>query len=98
MRARLIFLALVGVVVLGGLPAHALGAAERPTNQKLYTDGYDDRMLLGGQWLLKRDRLNVGQQRHFERQRGTAGWSPITVPNAWNAGDDSNESMVGGVA
>ena len=98
MRARLILLALVGVVVLGGLPAHALGAAERPTNQKLYTDGYDDRMLLGGQWLLKRDRLNVGQQRHFERQRGTAGWSPITVPNAWNAGDDSNESMVGGVA
>ena len=98
MRARLIFLALVGAVVLGGLPAHALGAAERPTNQKLYTDGYDDRMLLGGQWLLKRDRLNVGQQRHFERQRGTAGWSPITVPNAWNAGDDSNESMVGGVA
>jgi len=80
MRARLILLALVGVVVLGGLPAHALGAAERPTNQKLYTDGYDDRMLLGGQWLLKRDRLNVGQQRHFERQRGTAGWSPITVP------------------
>jgi beta-glucuronidase len=97
MRARLIFLALVGAVVLGGLPAHAL-AAERPTNQKLYTDGYDDRLLLGGQWLLKRDRLNVGQQRHFERQRGTAGWVPITVPNAWNAGDDSNESMVGGVA
>ena len=49
MRARLILLALVGVVVLGGLPAHALGAAERPTNQKLYTDGYDYRMLLGGQ-------------------------------------------------
>ena len=81
MRARLIFLALLGAVILGGLPAHAL-AAERPTNQKLYTDGYDDRMLLGGQWLLKRDRLNVGQQRHFERQRGTAGWQSITVPNA----------------
>ena len=96
MRARLIFLALLGVVLLG-VPAHAL-AAERPTNEKLYTDGYDDRQLLGGQWLLKLDRLNVGKQRHFERQRGTAGWKPITVPNAWNAGNDSNESMVGGVA
>ena len=52
MRARLIFLALVGAV-LGGLPAHAV-AAERPTNQKLYTDGYDDRLLLGGHCSIRR--------------------------------------------
>ena len=96
MRVRLIFLALVGATLLA-LPAHAM-AAERPTNEKLYTDGYDNRQLLGGQWLLKLDRLNVGKQRHFERQRGAGGWKPITVPNAWNAGNDSNESMVGGVA
>jgi beta-glucuronidase len=96
MRARLLSLALLGAVLLA-VPAHA-AAAERPTGEKLYTDGYDDRLLLGGQWLLKEDRLDVGQQRHYERQRSTAGWRPITVPNAWNAGDDSNESMVGGVA
>src|SRR3954454_19412120 len=96
MRVRLLFLALVGAVLLA-VPAHAL-AAERPTNEKFYTDGYDDRQLLGGQWLLKLDRLKGGKQHHFARQRGTAGWKPITVPNAWNAGNDSNESMVGGVA
>jgi beta-glucuronidase len=96
MRARLLPLALLGAVLLA-VPA-AAPAAERPTGEKLYTDGYDDRLLLGGQWLLKEDRLDVGQQRHYERQRSTAGWRPITVPNAWNAGDDSNESMVGGVA
>src|SRR2546423_38684 len=81
--------ALAGAAVLAGLPADALGALARPADQKLCTDASNAGAALGARWLRRRDRVNVGQRRHFERQRGAGGWSPITVPNAWNAGDDS---------
>ena len=33
----------------------------------------------------------------FMRQTSTEGWTPTTVPNAWNAGDETPESMQGTV-
>jgi beta-glucuronidase len=98
---RLLLPAAVAALVLVA-PAAALGQAAPVTEQtpsgKLYVDGHDNRELLGGGWLLKLDRLDVGEQRRFQGQRSKRGWRPITVPNVWNAGDESNESMVGGIA
>ena len=31
------------------------------------------------------------------RQTSTSGWTTVTVPNVWNLGDPSNESMSGGI-
>ena len=31
------------------------------------------------------------------RQTSTSGWIKTTVPNVWNLGDPSNESMAGGI-
>ena len=31
------------------------------------------------------------------RQTSTSGWNKVTVPNVWNLGDPSNESMAGGI-
>lgn len=98
MRPRLLTLALLSLLAVVLPAANASAQAADPTNEHLYADGYDNRQLLGGEWLLKLDRLDVGEERKFEGQRSRAGWQPITVPNVWNAHDESNESMVGGVA
>jgi beta-glucuronidase len=54
-------------------------------------------MLLGGQWLFRADPNDEGLAGGWAAQTDTANWSPTTVPNAWNAGDDSDASMAGGV-
>jgi len=75
-------------------PALAAGGITRGT---IYKDGPDNRYLLGGDWLF---RLNDGQgsTQHLQRQTSTDGWAKTTVPNAWNAGDNSVASMTGTVA
>jgi len=93
-HALLVPLALVAAGLV--LPA-AAPAADKPSRQVLYNDGPDGRFLLGGTWLFKKDRLDVGERRKFFRERGRGGWRPTTAPNAFNAGDDTNESMVGTV-
>jgi beta-glucuronidase len=81
--------------------AQALGpqyAATPPTNQVLYRDGQTGRYLLGGEWLYRADPTGVGLvQGWFKNVASTIGWSPVTVPNAYNAGDFSNASMNGSV-
>jgi beta-glucuronidase len=58
-------------------------AATVPPETALYHDGPSARYLLNGNdWLI----------------RGGGRWSPVSVPNAWNAHDNSNASMAGGVA
>ena len=97
---RLIVLLLVALLV----PAAAAGAqappatADRPTERALYEDGPGGRFLLGGQWLLRLDPQDVGERERFQRQTSTEGWAATEVPRAWNATDESNESMAGGVA
>ena len=67
----------------------------RPSERVLYEDGPTNRYLMDGQWLFRLDPGNAGLSEGFQRQTSTEGWNPTTVPNAWNAGDESPESMRG---
>lgn len=89
-------------IVIGGLAGGQTASAytaEPPVKQALYRDGSTERYLLAGQWLLRRDPGDVGRSAGFWRDAaGTSGWSPVSVPNAYNAGDFSQASMNGYVA
>ena len=81
-------------------PAAAPGpvyAAETPQPGHLYEAGPSGRYLLDGQWLFRLDPTDVGMRDGFAHDIETVGWSPVTVPNAWNATDESEESMKGTV-
>ncbi|MDQ3457438.1 MAG: beta galactosidase jelly roll domain-containing protein [Actinomycetota bacterium] len=75
--------------------APAALAQDGITRGTVYKDGPDNRYLLGGEWLFRLDKGNVGLSQGFMRQSSTAGWTKTAVPNSWNAGDDSVESMTG---
>ena len=79
------------------LLAPAAAGADTPTRRTLYADGPADRYLMGGQWLFRLDPGDDGTRARYQRQRSRAGWSPVTVPNAWNVKDDSPESMSGSI-
>src|SRR3954452_23613947 len=72
----------------------AAAANPRPVTQ----DGPSGRYMLDGQWLLRIDRSDRGAGRHWERRRSTAGWTPITIPNAWNANDPTPRGFIGAPA
>ena len=90
---RLLPLALVAVLAAPSLAQ----AADVPSNKTLYADGPSGRFLMDGQWLFRLDAADQGVRRRFYRQSSTAGWSPVSVPNVWNVGDDSEASMRGSV-
>ncbi|MGH2876075.1 MAG: sugar-binding domain-containing protein, partial [Solirubrobacteraceae bacterium] len=72
--------------------------ATPPTYGALYRDGPSDRWLLGGTWLYRADPTDVGVSEGWWRNvASTAGWSSVTVPNSFNAGDFSSASMGGSV-
>jgi beta-glucuronidase len=82
--------------------ASASGAAAQPpqppTKGALYTDGQTGRYLLGGSWLFRADPGDVGlAQRWWLAGPSTAGWTAVTVPNTYNAGDYSNAGTAGSV-
>ncbi len=93
----------LAVATAGGATAQAQGPAyaypsQPPTKGALYSDGQDGRYLLGGTWLYRPDTTDVGIVQGWWRDlASTDGWSPVTVPNAYNAGDFSNASMYGWV-
>lgn len=60
--------------------------------------GPSGRHSLDGAWLFRLDGRGIGLKRGFQRKASTRGWSPVTVPNAWNATDQSSASMEGTVA
>lgn len=82
----------------------ATGAAAQPYNPTPgapYTNGPAGRYMLDGAWFLKRDPSNEGLSRRWQASRdfsAAAGWSQISVPNAFNAGDYSEASYTGGTA
>ena len=92
-------LALVGLVVLlvAAAPAGAAYRAVTPPDTQITHDGADGRYLLSGDWLQRRDPSDKGQKRRWFRQTGTSGWNQVTVPNAFNAGDSSEQSQAGSV-
>jgi hypothetical protein len=71
--------------------------ATPPTSGAREFAGQDDRWTVGGAWLIRRDQGNVGLKDHWERQASPVGWTAGTVPNVWNAGDNSPESQAGGI-
>src|SRR4051812_33277974 len=74
-------------------PAAAQSAVSTPSAKTLYRNGPSGRFLMDGTWLRKLTNVQSGPQ----RETGTNGWTRVTVPNAWNAGDDSDASFAGGV-
>jgi beta-glucuronidase len=79
--------------------AHAQGpvyVAQPPTPGALYRDGQSGRYLLGGEWLSRPDFADLGQSAGWWRNvASTEGWSPVTMPNSYNANDLSSLSMSG---
>ena len=92
-------------LLLGALlvPGAAVGqpvsyAPSSPTPGTLYRDGQAGRFLLGGAWLFRADPGDGGVTAGWFRDAGsTDGWSLTSVPNSYNAGDLSNQSMAGSV-
>jgi beta-galactosidase/beta-glucuronidase len=71
-------------------------AAQTPTLGALYQDGQAGRYLLGGTWLYRPDLSNVGLAQGWWRNvASTAAWTPVTIPNSYNAGDFSSLSDTG---
>ena len=77
--------------------APAAQAADGITRGTIYDDAPDNRYLVGGDWLFRLDTAGVGLDQNFQRETKTDGWAKTTVPNAWNAGDNSVASMLGTV-
>ena len=75
----------------GGGVAALAAAGEQPTPGAVYESGPSGRYLLGGTWLFRPDG-GVGLSEHFEDQTSSGGWSAVTVPNAWNAGQQTAAS------
>jgi beta-glucuronidase len=104
--------ALLGLTVAGGTLADSAAAkavaqtsargsgyrATTPARGALTRDGWTNRYLLDGGWLYRADASNAGVARRFWRDSAsTAGWSPVTVPNSYDAGNVSTASFVGSV-
>ena len=95
MRAPLRFL-LPAIALLALVPAHA-SAADKPSSKTLYADGPEGRYLMDGDWLFRLDNEDRGVKQHYMRQSSSEGWKTVKVPNVWNLGDSSNQSMAGGI-
>jgi beta-glucuronidase len=95
MRAPLrLLVPLIALLALAPAQAHA---ADKPSNKTLYADGPEGRYLMDGQWLFRLDNADQGVKQRFMRSTSAAGWKAVKVPNVWNLGDPSNESMAGGI-
>ncbi|MHB8690143.1 MAG: glycoside hydrolase family 2 protein [Solirubrobacteraceae bacterium] len=101
--ALIVLCALCAVSVLCSAPAAEAQptgyyAPQIPTKGALYTDGQDNRYLLGGMWLYRSDPTDVGVTQGFYADTSSpAGWTALSVPNSYNAGDFSSASMAGSV-
>jgi beta-glucuronidase len=77
-------------------PPYGLYLPSTPTHGALYRDGSTESYLLGGEWLYRADRSSLGIADGWWRDTAaTAGWTPVTVPNAYNGGDFSVAGMTG---
>jgi beta-glucuronidase len=109
--AGLLMALLIGLMIAPGAQArpvdHSAAASPQdlgtdpvspPTYGALYRDGPDDRWLLGGTWLYRADPSGAGIAAGYWRDSASsAGWSPVSVPNSFNAGDLSDASMNGSI-
>jgi beta-glucuronidase len=97
-RSPLLLLLAALAATLPAAPSAAAGSVvSEPSARTLYATGPSGRFLLDGTWLFRRDPTGAGLRSGWQRRTGTAGWSPVAVPNAWNATDGSEASFAGGV-
>jgi beta-glucuronidase len=89
---RCLLLSLLAVLALPASSAVAQG--DGLVQKSLYKTGNSGRYLMGGTWLFRAD---PGGNASFAGDTGTAGWTPVTMPNAWNATDQSDASFAGGI-
>ncbi|MCW2959020.1 MAG: hypothetical protein JWP18_1823 [Solirubrobacterales bacterium] len=95
---RLLAVAALALVAAAGLPSAASAqGASVPSAKTLYHGGPSGRFLMDGQWLFLLDPQEVGLTQRYKDETSTSGWLPTTVPNAWNATDESLESFQGTV-
>src|SRR4051812_12079676 len=80
-------------LALSAAPAAAQSAVSTPSAKTLYRNGPSGRFLMDGPWLRKLSNVQSGPQ----RETSANGWTRVSVPNAWNAGDNSDASFAGGV-
>ena len=90
---------LLGALIVALLaPAPAAGQLRDGLSTQLaIQDGPGGRFQMGGDWLYRRDTPDEGILRRFYNQTGTGGWTTVQVPHAWNAQDESFESMNGDI-
>lgn len=78
-----------------GPPASSI--VSTPSARPLYRDGPSGRFLVDGPWLYRADPALNGDGQGWQRNASTAGWTQTTVPNTWNATDESTASFAGAV-
>src|SRR3954453_16368290 len=86
------------IVAAVAAPVASAQARAAPNPRPGTEDGPSGRYMLDGQWLLRVDRSDRGAGQHWERRRSTTGWTPVTVPNAWNANNRTRSGFLGGPA
>jgi Glycosyl hydrolases family 2, TIM barrel domain/Glycosyl hydrolases family 2, sugar binding domain/Glycosyl hydrolases family 2 len=106
MLRRCLLLPLLAVLALP-LAAATASAAQTPAanaaqadgllTKTLYKGGASGRYLMGGQWYYRADATGNGAVSEFAGNPSTVGWTPVAIPNAWNAKDYSDASFAGGV-
>ena len=104
MLRRTLPLTLIAVLALALLagPASAqspqanAAQADGLLNKTLYRTGASGRFLMAGTWYFRADATGNGPVSD-NASPSTAGWNPVSVPNAWNAKDYSDASFAGGV-
>src|SRR3954453_16518308 len=86
------------IVAAVAAPVASAQQAAAPDPHPVTQDGPSGRYMLNGPWLLRVDRSDRGAGQHWERRRSTAGWTAVTVPNAWNANDRTSSGFIGAPA
>jgi beta-glucuronidase len=87
---------LTAAAVAAWAPTAGAQSITTPAPGGLYANGHTGRYLLDGQWFFRLDKSGVGLRRGYARpSQSLAAWTPISVPYAWNATDESPESMRG---
>jgi len=102
MLRRCLLLSLLAVLVVpAGAQAQSPSAnaaqADGLLSKTLYKGGASGRFLMGGQWYYRADTAGNGAVSVFAGDPSNVGWTPVSVPNAWNAKDYSDASFAGGV-
>ena len=96
MRSALALVAVAAVAAIAAPAASAQGTAPNP--HPVTHDGPTGRYMLDGTWLVRVDRRDRGAGQHWARRHSTAGWTRVTIPNAWNANDRSESGFIGAPA